>query len=326
MFKSLVPTDLNLFYSRKDPMDPRLGDLVKRVSRDHEDALRSAQIAILGVPEDRGIAANGGKQGAALGPEAIRRAFYKLTPGFGVNFDGLSMVDLGNVPVGRTLEETHNALTEAVREIASKGVFPLVLGGGHDLTYPGLKGLVQGLDLQEGQLGLINLDSHLDVRDMSHGITSGTPFRRALTELPNNALLGRSFVEFGIQEPYNSPHYYQWVRDQGSTVFTLASVGTRPMEYFLEASRIACDGTKTVALSIDIDSVRSQEAPGASASNPRGFKAPELEKVAYLAGRTDRIRYLDLMEMSPPLDEHNRTASLCASTLFWFCKGFRERG
>ena len=326
MFTSLVPTDLDLFYSRKDPMDPRLGDLVRRVSRDHEDALNSAQIAILGVPEDRGIAANGGKQGAALGPEAIRRAFYKLTPGFGVNFDGLSMVDLGNVQTGETLEETHKALTEAVRAISSRGVFPLVLGGGHDLTYPGLKGLVQGLDLQEGQLGLINLDSHLDVRDMSHGITSGTPFRRALTELPNNALLGRSFVEFGIQEPYNSPHYYQWVRDQGSTVFTLASVGTRPMEYFLEASRIACDGTKTVALSIDIDSVRSQEAPGASASNPRGFKAPELEKVAYLAGRTDRIRYLDLMEMSPPLDEHNRTASLCASTLFWFCKGFRERG
>ena len=326
MFKSLVPTDLDLFYSRKDPMDPRLGDLVKPVSRDHEGALRHAQIAILGVPEDRGIEANGGKRGAALGPNAIRRSFYRLTPGFGVNFDGLSMVDLGDVPIGETLEETHISLTETVREISSRGVFPLVLGGGHDLTYPGLKGLVEGLDLREGQLGLINLDSHLDVRDMSHGITSGTPFRRALTELPNNALLGRSFVEFGIQEPYNSPHYYQWVRDQGSTVFTLASVGTRPMEYFLEASRIACDGTKAVALSIDIDSVRSQEAPGASASNPRGFKAPELEKVAYLAGRTDRVRYLDLMEMSPPLDEHNRTASLCASTLFWFCKGFRERG
>lgn len=321
-----MPSEPDLFYSRNDPMDPRLGDLVKPVSRDHEDALRSAQIAILGVPEDRGIAANGGKQGAALGPEAIRRAFYKLTPGFGVNFDGLSMVDLGNVAAGETLEETHRALTEAVSEITSRGVFPLILGGGHDLTYPGLKGLVEGLELQEGQLGLINLDSHLDVRDMSHGITSGTPFRRALTELPNRALLGRSFVEFGIQEPYNSPHYYRWVTGQGSTVFTLASVGTRPMEYFLDASRIACDGTKAVALSIDIDSVRSQEAPGASASNPRGFKAPELEKVAYLAGRTDRIRYLDLMEMSPPLDEHNRTASLCASTLFWFCKGFRERG
>jgi arginase family enzyme len=138
--------------------------------------------------------------------------------------------------------------------------------------------------------------------------------------------LGRSFVEFGIQEPFNSPHYYRWVREQGATVMTLTSVGNRPMEYFLEASRIAGDGTRVVALSIDIDAVRSQEAPGASASNPRGFKAPELEKIAYLAGRTDRIRYLDLVEMCPPLDENGRTAALCAGILFWFCKGFSERG
>jgi arginase family enzyme len=71
--------------------------------------------------------------------------------------------------------------------------------------------------------------------------------------------------------------------------------------------------------------VRSHEVPGASASNPRGLKAPELEKIAYLAGRTEHIRYMDLVEMCPPLDEHHRTASLCAGVLFWFCKGFGER-
>lgn len=326
MIESLIPTDKELFYSRNDPMDPRLGDLVKPVSADLDGSLKSARIAIIGVPEDRGIAANGGKLGAASGPNAIRRAFYRLTPGFGSDFDGFSMVDMGDIPKGDTLEETHSSLTETVRELSSMGIFPIVLGGGHDLTYPGLKGFAEGLDLHEGQLGLINIDSHLDVRDMSHGVTSGTPFRRTLEELPNRALLGRSFVEFGIQEQYNSPHYYRWVKDHGATVLTLASVGTRPMEYFLEATRIACHGTKAVALSIDIDSVRSQEAPGASASNPRGFKAPELERVSYLAGRTDRIRYLDIMEMSPPLDENGRTAALCASILFWFCKGFRERG
>jgi len=323
---SMIPPEPELFYSRDDPMDPRLGDLVKPVSRDIDEALKSSQIALVGVPEDRGIKANGGKQGAALGPKAIRRSFYRLTPGFGLDVSDLSMVDLGDVPTGDDLAGTHKNLTETVKKIVSAGVFPVVLGGGHDLTYPGLLGLVEGSSLREGQLGVINVDSHLDVRDMSHGITSGTPFRRALEELPDRALLGRSFVEFGIQEQYNSPHYYRWVKDKGATVLTLSSVGTRPMEYFLEASRVACDGTRAVALSIDIDSVRSHEAPGASASNPRGFKAPELEKVAYLAGRTDRIKYLDIMEMSPPLDEGGRTAALCASTLFWFCKGFRERG
>jgi formimidoylglutamase len=280
----------------------------------------------LGFPEDRGIAANGGKTGAAEGPEAIRKAFYRLTPGFGRDFYELLVVDLGDVPPGKSLDESHDRLALTVKQILARNAFPIVLGGGHDLTFPGLCGLVEGLELGEGDLGLINVDSHLDVRDLSRGITSGTPFRRALEELPRRALLGRSFVEFGVQEPFNSPHYYRWVRERGVTVMTLASIGNRPMECFLEASRIAGDGTRAVALSIDIDAVRSQEAPGASASNPRGFKAPELERIAYLAGRTERIRYLDLVEMCPHLDENGRTASLCADILFWFCKGFSERG
>lgn len=321
-----VPTKGDLFYSRSDPMDPRIGDLVKPVSDNCEEALKSARLAIVGAPEDRGIAANGGKVGAAQGPQAIRSAFYRLTPGFAPCISNLDIVDCGDIPLVGSIEESHQALTESVEFLVSSGVFPIVLGGSHDLTYAGLSGLVSGLCLAEGQLGVINIDSHLDVRDMSHGITSGTPFRRALEELPAKALNGRSFVEFGIQEQYNSPYYYEWVRKRGATVITLSSIDTRPMEFFLEASRIACDGTKAVAVSIDIDSVRSQEAPGASASNPRGFGAADLEKIAYLAGRTERIRYLDIMEMSPPLDDNGRTAALCANVLFRFCKGFLERG
>jgi formiminoglutamase len=322
----LHPPKPELFFTRNDPNDPRLGDLVWPVDGGLEKMPGEIRIALVGFPEDRGIAANGGKKGAAGGPEAIRRSFYRLTPGFGRDFYGLPMADLGDVPPGKTLEESHDRLTQTIRRILERDIFPIVLGGGHDLTFPGLVGMVEALALGEGELGLINVDSHLDVRDLSRGITSGTPFRRALEGLPRRALLGRSFVEFGIQEPFNSPHYYRWVREQGATVMTLTSVGNRPMEYFLEASRIAGDGTRVVALSIDIDAVRSQEAPGASASNPRGFKAPELEKIAYLAGRTDRIRYLDLVEMCPPLDENGRTAALCAGILFWFCKGFSERG
>lgn len=322
---ALVPPNKEWFFTRNDPNDPRLGDLVSPIRSGLEGIPDDARVAILGFPEDRGIAANGGKTGAAGGPEAIRKAFYRLTPGFGRDFYNLPMVDLGDVPPGKTLEESHERLVSSVAKITQQGIFPIVLGGGHDLTFPGLKGLVEGLSLDEGQLGLINVDSHLDVRDLSRGITSGTPFRRALEELPRRALLGRSFVEFGIQEPFNSPNHYRWVRERGTTVMTLTSVGNRPLEYFLEASRIAGDGTRAVALSIDIDAARSQEAPGASASNPRGFKAPELEKIAYLAGRTERIRYLDLVEMCPPLDENNRTSALCAGILFWFCKGFSER-
>lgn len=319
----LNKAERDLFYSRNDPKDRRLGELIRRGKM---SSVQNSDVVIIGIPEDRGILANKGRAGAAKGPDDIRRRLYKLTPGFNINFDIIRVIDVGNVSTkGLTLEEVHLALQEAVADTVSRGAIPLIIGGGHDLTYPGLAGLVQGTELKKDSLGLINVDAHLDVRSDENGINSGTSFYRALTQLKNQALLGSAFVEFGIQELYNSPYYYNWVEKQGGKVFKLKEVSERIMESFLQALSIVSKRGRTVALSIDIDAVRSTEAPGASASNPSGLKAPELDKIAYLAGRSPQIKYLDIMEVSPPLDHDHRTASLAASSIFWFLRGFSER-
>ena len=319
----LEKADRDLFYSRNDPKDRRLGELVHRGKM---SSVRDSDVVIIGVPEDRGILANKGRAGAAKGPDDVRRRLYKLTPGFNMDLDRIRVIDAGNISTkGLTLEEVHLALQEAVSDAVSRGGIPLVIGGGHDLTYPGLAGLVRGAGLKKDSLGLINVDSHLDVRTDESGINSGTSFYRALTQLPNKALSGSAFVEFGIQELYNSPYYYNWVKKQGGSVFTLKEVSERVMESFIQALSIVSKKGRTVALSLDIDAVRSTEAPGASASNPSGLKAPELDKIAYLAGRSPQIRYLDIMEVSPPLDQDHRTASLAASSIFWFLRGLSER-
>ena len=319
----LEKADRDLFYSRNDPKDRRLGELVHRGKM---SSVRDSDVVIIGVPEDRGILANKGRAGAAKGPDDVRRRLYKLTPGFNMDLDRIRVIDAGNISTkGLTLEEVHLALQEAVADVVSRGGIPLVIGGGHDLTYPGLAGLVRGAGLKKDSLGLINVDSHLDVRTDENGINSGTSFYRALTQLPNKALSGSAFVEFGIQELYNSPYYYNWVKKQGGSVFTLKEVSERVMESFIQALSMVSKKGHTVAISLDIDAVRSTEAPGASASNPSGLKAPELDKIAYLAGRSPQIRYLDIMEVSPPLDQDHRTASLAASSIFWFLRGLSER-
>ena len=212
----------DLFYSRNDPKDRRLGELIGRAAIDD---VTEGTVAIIGVPEDRGITANKGRAGAAAGPDDIRRRLYKLTPGFNSDFMRLRIVDVGNVDTKElTLAEVHDAETEAVAEIVARGGLPVVLGGGHDLTYPGVRGLVTGANIGRGGMGLINVDAHLDVRSDENGINSGTSFYRALTQLPGGALSGDAFVEFGIQEQYNSPYYYNWVLEQGGRVVTLREV------------------------------------------------------------------------------------------------------
>lgn len=319
----LNKADRDLFYSRNDPKDRRLGELIERASlRD----VKQGTVVILGVPEDRGVTANKGRAGAAAGPDDIRRRLYRLTPGFSMDFEKLAVIDAGNLDTeGLSLEAVHEAETAAVADIVSRGGVPIVLGGGHDLTYPGVAGLVRGAKIERDGMGLINVDAHLDVRSDENGINSGTSFYRALTQLPDGALQGHAFVEFGIQEQYNSPYYYHWVLEQGGHVVTLREVSERVMEFFLQALSAAGQNNRAVAVSLDIDAVRSTEAPGASASNPSGLKAPELDKIAYLAGRSIKVRYLDIMEVSPPLDEDHRTAALAASAIFSFFRGLCER-
>lgn len=319
----LKAAERDLFYSRNDEKDRRLGELIPRATIEE---ITQDSVVIIGVPEDRGITANKGRAGAENGPDDIRRRLYKLTPGFTMNFEKLHVMDIGNIDTSMlTLAEVHSAETAAVAEIAARGGIPVVLGGGHDLTYPGIEGLVRGADIEHDGMGLINVDAHLDVRSDENGINSGTSFYRALTQLPNEALCGHAFVEFGIQEQYNSPYYYNWVLSRGGHVITLREVSERVMEFFLQALSWAGQTNRTVAVSLDIDAVRSTEAPGASASNPSGLKAPELDKVAYLAGRSFKVKYLDIMEVSPPLDEDHRTAALAASAIFNFLKGYCER-
>ena len=318
----LKAAERGLFYSRNDAKDRRLGELIERCELSD---IRNGDVVIIGVPEDRGVTANRGRAGAAKGPDEIRRKLYKLTPGFYMDFSKMRVIDVGNIDTdGLSLVDVHRAETEAVAEAVSRGAIPIVLGGGHDLTYPGVAGLVSGAGIECGGLGLINVDAHLDVRTDEHGINSGTSFYRALTQL-DGALPGEAFIEFGIQEQYNSPYYYNWIREQGGHVYTLGEVSERVMESFLSVLRLAGRNNRTVAVSLDIDAVRSTEAPGASASNPSGLKAPELEKIAYIAGRSSNVRYIDIMEVSPPLDEDHRTAALAASAIFGFLRGLSER-
>ena len=86
--------DRDLFYSRNDPKDRRLGELVSRVSIDE---IKPEDVVIIGIPEDRGITANKGRAGASKAPDDIRRRFYRLTPGFTMDFNRISVVDAGNL-------------------------------------------------------------------------------------------------------------------------------------------------------------------------------------------------------------------------------------
>ena len=315
-FQHLVPPDESLFFSRNDPADQRLGDLVTR----HPGAFPGdARVAIIGVPQDIGVARNGGRTGAAEAPDAIRRMLYRLTPydvATGHSIEHGVIRDLGNIHCGGELEEIHARLTAVVSEVCRTGVVPIVLGGGHDTTYAAAAGVAA----VHGALGMINADAHLDVRTANPLRNSGTSFRMLIDE---GCIHPENFVELGIQSYVNAGSHVRWLVAQGARIITLDEIRAAGLQAQLAAAlRIATAGARPLYATLDIDGVRASEAPGVSAPLPDGFTGAELLEIAMTLGRRPEIVALDIVEVNPRFDRDNMTARLAAHAVVRF---IRER-
>ena len=97
---------------------------------------RDGAIALLGLPDDTGVRLNHGRPGARDGPRAFRAALACSGAAASVVGALPGVFDAGDIRPGRTLEETHRRVTAA---LLSAGLFPLAIGGGHDLTFPQVK-------------------------------------------------------------------------------------------------------------------------------------------------------------------------------------------
>src|SRR4051812_36725579 len=98
---SFIKTSKDLFKSKNDSQDLRLGDLLENF-----EGIKNFEnfTVIGGYPDDEGIAANGGRLGAKLAPTAIRKSFYKMTPHL-LSTKAAKFADLGDLEIKGSLDE-----------------------------------------------------------------------------------------------------------------------------------------------------------------------------------------------------------------------------
>lgn len=282
---------------------------------------------LIGAPSDAGVVHGGGRGGAAEGPSAIRLQLKRYGTAYNferqVDLASLSLVDFGDlIPDEKSIEQTHQRLTAAVEAILDLGAIPIVLGGGHDLTFGGVRALARR---SGGPVGGWTLDAHFDVREPLNGIpTSGTPFRNILEKLDN--VPGDHFIEIGGNGLVNAREHFEYLLAKKARIFSLSETRQKGMAEVVEKTlQIAGHGVEKIFCSIDIDAVAQAFAPGVSAPSPDGFTPEEAAIAAYLAGRHPKVGYFDLMEMNPVFDQEGRTARLAASLVLHFLAGLAQR-
>lgn len=306
IFKDTTRLPGELFYTRNDSNDIRLGDIVKRKKNEYNDS----GIVLLGIPQDIGVKRNKGRIGARYAPSAVRRELYKLAAP--ESFNKLSVFDLGDLRISKTLEATHERQIRVVEQIVRDNKKLVVIGGGHDITYPDFKAFSNVFST----CALLNIDTHLDVRE-SQQRNSGTSYRMILDE---QLLNPRCLYQIAIQPFANSSAYMKYVEARKVNMYTLDEIRRRTIGtiHKIIFNEIKCD---EIFVSFDMDAVRSADAPGVSASYPKGLSVEEMIYLAHYTGRDGRARIIEVAEVNPKHDVEHRTSKLGALLIWEYLYG-----
>lgn len=279
----------------------------------------SADVGLVGIPFDTGCIA--GPRGSREGPSAVRDDITHGTcynPELDIDIsEGIDIVDYGDVDVTHTdIHETHDRVERVLTAVTESEVIPFTIGGDHSLTYPTGKALMNAVD---GQVGIINVDAHHDVRHSHDGeLSAGTPFRRLLED-DSGKFSGENFVELGLSGWHNSSYYLNWVREVGAEVITAREIHREGVDPAVErALDAATDGTEAVFLSVDIDVLDAGVSSGTCAPSPGGLVTHQLLELVYQLSRHDAIQGADLAEIAPPLDSAGVTTMAGAAVATQF--------
>lgn len=266
-----------------------------------------AGVTLFGVCSDIGVRRNQGRAGAAQGPLEIRRQLASLA------WHGQRpLYDAGNLlPVDDNLEQLQQEQAGQVAKLLSQGHFPLVLGGGHEIAFGNLSGLLSQL-LQGNRLGIINFDAHFDLRQARQA-SSGTPFLQA-AQLCRKMQQPFHYCCLGISEPGNTRNLFQRASELGVSYLRDDQLNSWQLPAAEKSLGDFIARLDTLYLSIDLDVLPVAVAPGVSAPAARGIPLEILEQlldcICQSAG--DKLKLADLAEYNPRFDIDQRTARVAA--------------
>jgi hypothetical protein len=125
-------------------------------------------VVLIGFPHDEGAKRSGITAGSAAGPAAIRFYLRKLlsstiNPEFGIDLSRLQILDVGDVPLGLTLEDALSRLDDSVIEVFQRGAVPIVLGGSGDLSYACASGLMTATGVP---IAVVDVNSSLNMEPL----------------------------------------------------------------------------------------------------------------------------------------------------------------
>lgn len=271
--------------------------------------------AFLGFECDHGVGLNKGRIGAAKGPESIRKELSNLPCQFSQD---VKLFDAGNIFCeNSSLEDTQDSLAKAVSKILGLNLFPILLGGGHEIAFGHYKGILDHLKEKtpDKNIGIINFDAHFDLRPYPNGGTSGTMFRQ-IADLTKDNNINFSYFCLGIQKHSNTLNLFKTADELGVEYMLAKEIVHGDYYSMIEKLDDFIKDQDHIYVTICSDVFSSAFAPGVSAPQPLGLDPEKVLIFLKYILRSKKTISFDIAEVSPRFDQDNTTSNLASVIIF----------
>jgi len=281
------------------------------------------QVAIIGAALDLGS----GRRGVDMGPSAIRYAgLHDRLAGA-----GYQVFDWGDVetavleateetdPTARYLPEIKAACGRVARLVGlalEQSSLPLVLGGDHSVAL----GTLGGLAAAHGPGGVLWIDAHGDLNTPEtspSGNVHGMPLAAALG-LANGrfesdawtlpAVAADRVALVGLRSLDGRER--ERIRELGIKAYTMSDIDRIGIERAIRESLSHIAGPGFVHVSLDMDALDPEVAPGVGTPVRGGLSYREAHLALELVAESGLAGSFEVVEVNPILDRENATAAL----------------
>lgn len=307
------PTNSEIWTGRKSDQKLYLHEKVQCIDFEKDKIAISdkKRIGVLGYACDEGVKRNHGRVGATEGPLAIRRSLAKMPNHLS---DETTFLDIGDILcLDERMEDAQAALTTKVSKLLKHNIFPILLGGGHDMAYGHYNGLKKHVGLDK-TIGIINFDAHFDLRSNENGNTSGTPFYQIAKDCEQN---GSSFnyLCLGIRKDANDKILFQTAKNLNVSFIENHQFSISKANHVVRTILDFIREVDFLYVTIDLDGFSSAYAPGVSAASPLGFTPTLVLETLQTIIASKKLLSIDFAEMNPKYDTDGQTAKLAASLI-----------
>lgn len=276
-------------FDSDEEVDLRLWQVIK----EFDENAKGNGICFVGYNTDDGVERNQGRIGAKDGSNAIRKAMQSFP-----KVEGLEVYDYKNLS-SQVLEEAQKEYSDKIANILKAGLFPIGLGGGHDIAYGSYSGIRKAYP--DKKIGLINFDTHLDIRPYDNGPTSGTSFKQILDSDKN-----AKYAIVGFKKQGNTKRLI----DTAKAYNTLILDEEDEENYIITELQKYVSSVDIVYITFCMDVFDAPYAPGVSAPTIMGLDPKKGKRILRDLMATGKVVCVDFAEVNPLYDIDSRTAKL----------------